>query len=75
MNIIHKPLEQGLSNRFGFVNRASVARWAPIPLRLIIGYGFMQHGFAKLSKGPEAFATILHAIGVPVPHLMACSPF
>ncbi len=48
----------------------SVARWAPIPLRLIIGYGFIEHGFAKLSKGPEAFAAILHAIGVPAPHLM-----
>lgn len=31
----------------------------------------MQHGFAKFSKGPEAFAAILHAIGVPAPHLMA----
>jgi len=31
----------------------------------------MQHGFAKLSKGPETFAVILHAIGVPAPHLMA----
>ena len=31
----------------------------------------MQHGFAKLSKGPEAFAAILHAMGVPVPHFMA----
>jgi len=31
----------------------------------------MQHGFAKLSKGPEAFTAILHAMGVPAPHLMA----
>jgi putative oxidoreductase len=31
----------------------------------------MEHGFAKLSRGPEAFAAILHAIGVPAPHLMA----
>ena len=31
----------------------------------------MAHGFAKLSKGPHAFATILHALGVPEPHLMA----
>ena len=70
MNTTCKPLEEGF-NRFGFLNRASVARWAPIPLRLIVGYGFMQHGFAKLSKGPEAFAAILHAISVPAPHLMA----
>jgi len=48
-----------------------IARWAPIPLRLIVGYGFMEHGFAKLDKGPEAFAAILHALGVPAPHLMA----
>src|SRR5258708_23088433 len=52
-------------------NRVSFARWAPIPLRLIVGYGFMEHGFAKLNKGPDAFAGILHAIGVPDPHLMA----
>ncbi len=31
----------------------------------------MQHGFAKLARGPDAFATILHALGVPVPHFMA----
>lgn len=48
-----------------------LSRWAPVPLRLIVGYGFMEHGFAKLSKGPEAFAAILHAMGVPSPHLMA----
>jgi putative oxidoreductase len=49
----------------------SLARWAPIPLRLIVGYGFVMHGIAKLSKGPAAFAAILQAIGVPTPHLMA----
>src|ERR1700679_1470129 len=71
MNVIRKPLEQGSTNHFGFLNRTSVARWAPMPVRLIVGYGFMQHGFAKLSKGPEAFAAILHAVGAPAPHLMA----
>ena len=40
-------------------------------MRLIVGYGFMEHGFAKLSKGPDAFAAILQAMGVPNPHLMA----
>jgi putative oxidoreductase len=51
--------------------RPLVAVWAPIPLRLIVGYGFMEHGFAKLSRGPEAFGAILHIMGVPAPHLMA----
>jgi putative oxidoreductase len=51
--------------------RQTFVRWAPVPLRLIVGLGFMQHGFAKLSKGPDAFANILHAMGVPAPHLMA----
>ncbi len=50
-----------------------IARWAPIPLRLIVGYGFMEHGYAKLSKGPDAFAGILQAMGVPSPHFMAWS--
>lgn len=45
--------------------------WTAIPLRLIVGYGFMEHGFAKLSKGPDAFAAIVQAMGVPAPHLMA----
>ncbi|HVY04659.1 MAG TPA: DoxX family protein [Burkholderiales bacterium] len=45
--------------------------WAPIPLRLIVGYGFMAHGFAKILKGPERFVDIVQAIGVPAPELMA----
>ena len=44
--------------------------WAPIPLRLIVGYGFMEHGFAKLARGFDAFPAILQALGVPAPHLM-----
>jgi putative oxidoreductase len=51
--------------------RPGLARWAPLPLRLIVGYGFIAHGYAKLSRGPDAFAAILHAMGVPAPHLMA----
>ena len=53
------------------LTRFPIARWSPIPLRLIVGYGFMQHGFAKLSKGPDAFAAILQGMDVPAPHLMA----
>ena len=52
-------------------SRFPIARWAPLPMRLIVGFGFMQHGFAKLSRGSDAFAVILHALGVPAPHFMA----
>jgi putative oxidoreductase len=54
-----------------FLDRFPVTRWAPIPIRLIVGYGFMEHGFAKLTNGPDNFANILQAIGVPGPHIMA----
>ena len=47
------------------------ARWAPLPLRLIVGYGFIVHGYAKLARGPDTFAAVLHTLGVPLPHLLA----
>ena len=50
-------------------NRAG--QWALVPLRLMIGFGFSAHGYAKLSRGPDDFAAILASIGVPQPHLMA----
>ena len=43
--------------------------WWAIPLRLIVGYGFMEHGYAKLAHGPDVFVGILHALGVPFPFL------
>ena len=46
-------------------------RWAALPLRLIVGYGFMEHGYAKLIHGPERFTAILHTLGVPAPELTA----
>jgi putative oxidoreductase len=52
-------------------SRFPIARWAPLPMRLIVGFGFMQHGFSKLSRGSDAFVAILHALGVPAPHFMA----
>ena len=51
--------------------RPSTMGWALVPLRLVIGFGFAAHGYAKLSRGPENFATILAALGVPQPHVMA----
>lgn len=71
MNVLCQSSEGEYSSRFAFLKGPLLARWGPIPLRLIVGYGFMEHGFAKLSKGPENFAVILHAMGVPAPHFMA----
>jgi putative oxidoreductase len=51
--------------------RQTLARCAPLVLRLIVGYGFMAHGYAKLMKGPDAFVAIVQAIGMPAPFLMA----
>jgi putative oxidoreductase len=42
-----------------------------IPLRLVVGYGFIEHGYAKLARWPDSFAAILHALGTPIPALLA----
>jgi putative oxidoreductase len=44
---------------------------ALLPLRLVIGYGFIAHGWAKLSRGPAGFAKLLDQIGAPLPELTA----
>jgi putative oxidoreductase len=31
----------------------------------------MEHGYAKIMPGPESFTTILHALGMPAPGLLA----
>lgn len=48
-----------------------LTRWAVVPLRLVVGYGFVAHGYAKVVNGPDRFAASLHALGVPAPHAMA----
>ncbi len=52
-------------------HRAPIRQWAAFPLRLIVGYGFIAHGYAKVMNGPERFAASLHALGVPASHPMA----
>ncbi len=44
--------------------------WTPLLLRLIVGYGFMAHGYAKFSRGPDQFISILNTVGIPMPYLM-----
>jgi putative oxidoreductase len=48
-----------------------IAAWWAVPLRVIVGYGFIAHGLAKLSRGPSSFSNTLHALGVPAPDVMA----
>jgi len=38
---------------------------------LIVGYGFIAHGYAKVMNGPDHFAASLHALGVPAAPVMA----
>jgi putative oxidoreductase len=46
-------------------------RYASLPLRAIAGGGFIQHGWAKMIKGPDAFAAILGSLHIPFPHFSA----
>jgi putative oxidoreductase len=42
-------------------------RWVPVPIRMVLGGGFMVHGWAKWSRGPAAFAELLKQAHVPLP--------
>jgi putative oxidoreductase len=46
------------------------ADWYAVPLRLIVGLGYFEHGYAKLSRGADGFIAILHAIGMPFAGLL-----
>lgn len=47
--------------------------WGALPLRLILGVGFIYHGVPKLfsAEGRAGFAGMLQGIGVPASGLMA----
>ncbi len=44
------------------MQRCNVARYASIPVRFLVGYGFNEHGFAKLSRAaiPQEKNTIAY---------------
>lgn len=70
MNLIRR-LRHLIDEMTGARERIFEKGWALLPLRLMVGFGFAAHGYAKLSRGPESFAAILTSLGVPEPHLMA----
>ena len=43
------------------------AAWTLVPLRLMIGLGFLLHGLAKWNRGPDKFGNLLQAVHVPYP--------
>jgi putative oxidoreductase len=45
--------------------------WALLPLRVIVGVGFLAHGMAKWHRGPDKFAQLLQLIGTPSPLVTA----
>jgi putative oxidoreductase len=55
----------------GLTVRPRAFRWALLALRLVVGFGFLAHGWAKWSRGPAGFARLLAQIGVPLPQLTA----
>lgn len=52
-------------------SRLNFGRWPLLPIRLIVGFGFFDHGLAKMTRGPDHFVEVVAAIGLPMPHFMA----
>ena len=52
-------------------NKLPRNQWALLPLRLVIGFGFIVHGWAKWNRGPEKLGVLLHQLGVPLPSITA----
>lgn len=48
-----------------------LGRFAPIPLRLMLGFGFAVHGYPKLftAQGHESFVGMLGGLGIPAPEV------
>jgi putative oxidoreductase len=59
-------------NRIFSISAKNYQLYGPLFLRMIIGFGFMAHGWAKLSKGtPAGFEKLLTQVGVPLPAFTA----
>ncbi|RVT98490.1 DoxX family protein [Mucilaginibacter limnophilus] len=59
-------------NHLFSISNKNYQLYSPFILRLIIGAGFIVHGWAKLSKGtPAGFEKLLTQLQVPFPHVTA----
>ncbi|HWT96805.1 MAG TPA: DoxX family protein [Terriglobales bacterium] len=70
-NLLRELHDSSDSADSGLFSHLPIAKWAPLPLRVIVGYGFLEHGSAKIERGIDNFISILAALDVPAPHLMA----
>ena len=52
---------------FELLNGERWPQWVPIPIRMILGVGFIAHGWAKWIRGPAAFTELLKQAHVPLP--------
>ena len=62
-------MERTLALWSRLVRPLAASLW-PLPLRFIVGFGFIEHGWSKLARGPDAFPMILHDLGLPAAHLL-----
>lgn len=60
-----------MTTLLSIARRITTDRWALVPLRVMVGFGFAFHGYAKLARGPEAFESIVVTLGLPAPNLLA----
>ncbi|MBV8389402.1 MAG: DoxX family protein [Mucilaginibacter sp.] len=60
-----------MTNNIFSIGGKDYRQLAPLFLRLAIGFGFVAHGWAKLSRGPGGVAKLLTVLHVPAPHMMA----
>jgi putative oxidoreductase len=51
--------------------RAAMRHWSALPLRLMVGGGFLVHGYLKLGRGVDVFAAALAGLHIPAPLIMA----
>jgi putative oxidoreductase len=59
-----------LVREFAVAPLAVPASWYAVPLRLIVGFGFVEHGYAKFARGADGFIAVLHAMGLPFADLL-----
>jgi putative oxidoreductase len=62
-----QPLAEDITDMVRQVNEVLLHRWAVVPLRVVVGIGFLVHGMAKWTRGPASFGKLLDLVGVPLP--------